>query len=351
MSNEPDIGAVEARQLAADVFVMGFPLVLMDAVRRAHPIEFNQILLLADNSLALAPGLADEGVRAVRTSAWIDVSERPVVMHLPHMHGRYFSLTLMDASGEAFASVGSRTGDDTDCDLAIAGQRWRGELTGTLKARRSPTDIVWAVSRITANSAADRADAEALAARQCIVPLSEPGQHGQQSEFGQMRLLEPPASASVQQVVDMTPQTFSHRLNLLVERAAPGSVDARGLAIRTRLGALNNLGKPLDADSELSRTLARGFADGAAAIRAGAELAAQPEANGWRTFGAASHAGGPLAVRSVSIWTSAARRPRTCSRCSATKTRRGASFPAPSATASISPAARRRRSRRSGRCS
>jgi len=295
VSNESDIGSVEARQLAADVFVMGFPLVLMDTVRRAHPIEFNRILLLADNSLAVAPGLADEGVRAIRTSAWIDVSERPVVMHLPHMHGRYFSLTLMDASGEPFASLGSRTGDDTGCDLAIAGQRWRGELTGTLKAKRSPSDIVWAVSRITANSASDRAETEALAARQCIVPLREPGESGPSTDLRQMLLLEPPASASVQQVVDMTPQTFSHRLNLLVERAALGSQDARGQAIRTRLGALNDLGKPLETDSELSRILARGFADGAGAIRAGAELASQPGASGWRTFGAAPNVGGPLA--------------------------------------------------------
>ncbi|MGH6911937.1 MAG: DUF1254 domain-containing protein, partial [Phenylobacterium sp.] len=237
MSNEPDIGSVEARQLAADVFVMGFPLVLMDTVRRAHPIEFNRILLLADNSLALAPGLADEGVRAIRTSAWIDISERPVVMHLPHMHGRYFSLTLMDASGEPFASLGSRTADDTGCDLAIAGPRWRGELTGKLKAKRSPSDVVWAVSRITANSASDRAEVEAVAARQCIVPLREPGESGPSADIGQMLLLEPPASASVQQVIDMTPQTFSHRLNLLVERAALSSQDARGQAIRTRLGA------------------------------------------------------------------------------------------------------------------
>jgi len=295
VSNEPEIGSVEARQLAADVFVMGFPLVLMDTVRRAHPIEFNRILLLADNSLALAPGLADEGVRAVRTSAWIDVSERPVVMHLPHMHGRYFSLTLMDASGEPFTSLGSRTGDDTGCDLAIAGQRWRGELTGTLKAKRSPSDLVWAVTRITANSASDRAETEALAGRQCIVPLREPSEGGPSADQGQMRLLEPPASASVQQVIDMTPQTFSHRLNLLVERAALGSQDARGQAIRTRLAALNDLGRPLEADSDLSRILARGFSDGAAAIRAGAELASQPGASGWRTFGAAPNVGGPLA--------------------------------------------------------
>jgi hypothetical protein len=153
---------------------------------------------------------------------------------------------------------------------------------------------VWAVSRITANSASDRAETEALARRQCIVPLREPGEPGPSTDLGRMRLLEPPASASVQQVLDMTPQTFIHRLNLLVERAEKGSQDARGQAIRIRLSALNDLGKPLEADSELGRTLARGFADGAAAIRSGAELASQPGASGWRTFGAAPNVGGPL---------------------------------------------------------
>jgi hypothetical protein len=154
---------------------------------------------------------------------------------------------------------------------------------------------VWAVSRITANSASDRHETEALAARQCIVPLREPGESSPAADAGQMLLLEPPASASVQQVVDMTPETFRHRLNLLVDRAALGPRDDRGQAIRARLAALNDLAKPLEADPEHGRTIARGFADGAAAIRAGAELASQPGASGWRTFGAASNVGGPLA--------------------------------------------------------
>lgn len=305
MPNEPDFDVTEARQLAADVFVMGFPLVLMDAVRRAHPIELNRILLLADDSPTLAPGLADEGVLEVRTSAWIDVSERPVVMHLPHMHGRYFSVTLMDASGDPFASLGSHTGDAVGSDLAIVGPRWRGELSGPLKAVRSLTDVVWALSRITANSAADRPEAEVLAARQALTPLHEVGEAGTPVDPGPMRVLEPPSHTCVQQVMDMTPEMFTHRLNLLVERSAQGLRGAYWPTLRARLHALNALGKPgeIGVDSELGRTLSRGFADGAAAIRAGTELAAKPGATGWRTFGAPPSSGaGPLA-RAVRVFT------------------------------------------------
>jgi hypothetical protein len=303
--NEPDLDLAEARQLAADVFVMGFPLVLMDAVRRAHPIELNRILLLAEDSPTLAPGLADEGTREVRTSAWIDVSERPVVMHLPHMHGRYFSVTLMDATGDPFASLGSHTGDAAGSDLAIVGPRWRGELSGPLKAVRSVTDVVWALSRITASSDADRPEAEALAGRQALTPLHEAGEAARPIDRGPMRLLDPPAHTCVQQVMDMTPEMFTHRLNLLVERAAQGLRGAYWPTLRTRLRALNELGKPgeIGVDSELGRTLSKGFADGAAAIRAGAELAAKPGASGWRTFGAPPSPGaGPLA-RAVRVFT------------------------------------------------
>ena len=244
MPNEPEIDLAEARQLSADVFVMGFPLVLMDAVRRAHPIELNRILLLADNSPTLAPGLADEGVREVRTSAWIDVSERPMVMHLPHMHGRYFSVTLMDASGDPFASLGSHTGDAAGSDVAIVGPRWRGELSGPLKAVRSVTDVVWALSRITANSDADRPEAEALAARQALTPLHEAGEAARPSTAGRCGSWIRPAHTCVQQVMDMTPEMFTHRLNLLVERSAQGLRGAYWPTLRARLRALNELGKP-----------------------------------------------------------------------------------------------------------
>jgi hypothetical protein len=126
------------------------------------------------------------------------------------------------------------------------------------------------------------------------VALREPGEDRPPPDLGPTLLLEPPASASVQQVIDMTPETFSHRLNQRVYRAALGA-NAEGQAIRARLRALNDLGKPIEAESELGRILARGFADGAAAIRAGAEFVSRPGASGWRTFGAAPNVGGPLA--------------------------------------------------------
>jgi hypothetical protein len=278
LSDDPDIGLADARQLAADVFVLGFPLVLMDVVRRAHPIELNRILQLVDDAAALAPGLTDEGVRTVRASAWIDVGDEPVVLHLPHMKGRYFSLTLVNIWGEPFASLGSRTGDDTGCDLALTGPRWRGELAGDLKARRSASPAVWAVSRITANSAADRELTEALAGRQWLAPLNGIGGPAP------IQRLEPPATSCVQQVMDMTPEMFRHRLNLLVGRASQGFLDPALPPIHARLQALDKVWR--DPCPDMLRVLGRGFTHGAAAIRAAAAFARESMVGGWRRISA-----------------------------------------------------------------
>ena len=63
----------EIRRIAADAFVFGFPLVLVDLVRRAHPVGANQILHLPDDAADVAPGLRDGDPRMVQSSAWIDL--------------------------------------------------------------------------------------------------------------------------------------------------------------------------------------------------------------------------------------------------------------------------------------
>ena len=280
---ESDRDLTSTRQLVANLFIQGFPLVLMDLVRRAHPVEANQVLRLADDSAALAPSLPDEGAESVRISAWVDLSGGPVVLDLPNMHGRYFNLTLIDAAGKPFASLGSRTGEDHGGELLLAGPRWDGAPPEGLTMLRAPGDAVWAVGRASAQAAADRPQTEALVARQRLVPLD---QRGDPSGPARIRRLDPPVPACVQQAMDMTPNMFGHRLNLLIERWPGNLRPLAGADDRMQLGMLNDLRRAADGDPALARALAHGFADAAAAIRLGATFEGQAGASGWRAANA-----------------------------------------------------------------
>lgn len=279
-----------ARQLSAEVFVGGFPLVLMDAVRRSHPIATSRFRRLPPDAGDLAGGLAPHDPCTLQSSALIDLADDPVVLHLPDMRGRYFSLTLIDAAGEAFASLGSRTGDNSGADIALAGPRWRGELAGNVRARRAPSDLVWAVSRIVAHSRADMAHVEALAARQRIVPLRKALEA---NGADALLTLEPADLPAAQEIASLAPETYFHRLGQLVERA-PAAVKARvGPGIAQRLA---RLGPPSEDPwpETLRQALSRGFADGLAQVLASARSARVADAGGWLRFGQAVQ-DGPLA--------------------------------------------------------
>lgn len=245
------------RRLAAELFILGYPLVLMDAVRRAHPPDANRFLRLAECGERLAPGLDAEDPRVVRASAWLDLSVGPVVLALPDLGGRYGALTLIDAWGEVFATAGSRTYTDAGYDLAVVGPEWRGELPAGLAARRARTNVVWAISRIAAHDEADRAAVEDLFSRHCVLPLFGSG--------GALRpngvAVAPPAQCVADAVASLGPAAFFARLTALVRRhpLRPGE--------REMLRALQRLERETTFPGAGAEAAAKGLRDGRALLR------------------------------------------------------------------------------------
>jgi hypothetical protein len=274
-----------ARAAAASIWTHCFPLVLADLVRRAHPMSFHQFHEVTHDGGNLAPGLAEDDSRVVLTSAWLDLSEEPIVVRLPHTRGRHFSFTVMDTAGEPFESLGSRTGDDSGVDLALVGPDWRGELPSGLRAKRAPSDGVWAVSRIHATSSLDRAEALLIAKRQCLALLRP----GREPTKGALPSLDPPASPCLRQVAEITPTTFFHRLEAILDRA-PVTYQR---SVRPRIEALRaSLGGPPDPSQwspDFSAALAGGFADGLAAIESAVRASAGTDGLEWRAQASGLH--------------------------------------------------------------
>ncbi len=270
-------GQNATRSAAANVFSLCFPLFLVDAVRRAHPMASRRFHLLPPESADLAPGLLEDDPRVVVASAWIDLTDGPVVAHLPHSRGRRLDLTLIDAAGEPFASLGTRTGDDEGVDVAVAGPHWSGEIPRGGLARRAPSDGCWAVGRIHAHSPADRGEAEAVAAN---LRISAAGRRPDR-QAGAPPQLAPPAVSCLRQTIELEPALFFHRLDAVLDRAPVGFERAtRPLLDQFR----RDLGGPppaADWSSNLAEALALGFADGLAAIRAAAAALCEGRGVGW----------------------------------------------------------------------
>ena len=152
---------VHLYRLAAVASVLGFPLMLVDAVRRGHPLAPNQFLHLPRLGGALAPGLRDDERRTTRHSAWIDVSQTPIVVTLGDLQDRHFSLMAFDAWGDCVASLSSRTRSGPRQHLVIVGRHWDGRL-GVRAGGEGRTSITFNVTARDAESFR-RAEAELTA--------------------------------------------------------------------------------------------------------------------------------------------------------------------------------------------
>jgi hypothetical protein len=279
-------GQNTTRAVAANVFSLCFPLFLVDAVRRAHPMALQQFHLLPPDSADLAPGLLEDDPCVVIASAWIDLTDGPVVLHLPHTHGRHFDLTLIDSAGEPFASLGTRTDNDGGVDVAVVGPRWSGETPHTHLARRAPSDACWALSRIHAHSPLDRPETVAIARNQC---LSAMGRRPDHHHTDHVTSLEPPAVSSLRQVIELGPAVFFHRLDAVLDRA-PISFE------RSMRPLLDQFRRDLDGpppaanwSPDLAEALELGFADGLAAIRAATAAISETRGIGWHAVAVPQH--------------------------------------------------------------
>jgi hypothetical protein len=273
-----DRGADAARQAAAQIYTHVFPLLLADMVRRAHPMSPGHFRLLKEGAAVLAPGFDEEDERLVVASAWVDLSEGPHLLRVPDTHRRYFVLTLFDTAGEPFASFGSRTGNDQGLDLALAGPRWRGELPLGLVARRAPSDGVWALARIYADSVLDREEAESLASEFSIGQLHAP----MRRRAGPAPQLEPPTAPILRQLLETSASVFFHRLNALLQRAPDGPRAALLAELSPYRGALEGLLKSSQWRPDVAHSIEAAVADAITEIREAA-LRHEAVSSDWRS--------------------------------------------------------------------
>ncbi|MHB1022788.1 MAG: DUF1254 domain-containing protein [Acidobacteriaceae bacterium] len=107
------------------------------------------------------------------TIGWLDLAKGPLVLHVPEMNGRYYSLQFTDPSNNTnFAYVGKRTTGTGAGDYLVAGPHWKATVPNGMKRICSPNNSVLAVGRILVYSDSDLPTAHTLTKQIQIVSLS-----------------------------------------------------------------------------------------------------------------------------------------------------------------------------------
>jgi hypothetical protein len=147
------------------------------------PIPINTLYtepqaLFADplHAPASAPKVATSGVNhdTLLVIGWLDLKKEPLVLHVPDMNDRYYSVQFTDPSKNTnFAYVGKRTTGTQAGDYLIAGSGWKGQAPGGMKQISSPNNSVLVVGRVLVESDSDLSTAYDLSKQIQLTPLSQ----------------------------------------------------------------------------------------------------------------------------------------------------------------------------------
>jgi hypothetical protein len=173
----------DAAAAAADSFVFGYPLVLMDLVRawmtavaEPDPIlmraPVNRFVHAREIPAATAGTVAGPHADTLRSSAWLDVSSAPVLLTVPKTHGRFYFLALVDAWTNVFESIGARTTGTGGAAYAIGGPHSTSHAlpVGALPIA-APTRVVRIAGLTQVDSTGAYSEAHAVQDAYDIAPL------------------------------------------------------------------------------------------------------------------------------------------------------------------------------------
>ncbi|MEO8751214.1 MAG: DUF1254 domain-containing protein [Casimicrobiaceae bacterium] len=233
----PDVNA-ETKQLAGELYVYAYPLVLTDVTRQANaanapPNTFAHRRTVADATTADG---ANPNADFLYSQAWLDLAQGPVILSVPDTKGRYYLIALLDAWSNVATSIGKRTTGTEKREFAIVGPRWKGTLPADVTEIKSPTDMAWLFARVPVNGKGDRAAAAKVQEQLKVTPLAQRTKGGAKGAGAGPRS---PADAKAdprEQVARMSAAAFFTRFAALLAGNPPARDDAPMLAKIKKLG-------------------------------------------------------------------------------------------------------------------
>lgn len=250
-----DIEPREAEQIAVEAYHYLYPLVIMDVSRRQMTnIEPGKMIGRGpmntfSHMRAFPPADFREVVRpnfdTLYSSAWLDLTDGPVVVSTPDTGDRYYLLPMLDMWTDVFASPGKRTTGTTPADFAVVPPRWEGTLPSGMARIESPTPFVWIIGRTQTNGAKDYDAVHRVQDGYRLTPLRSWGMPAQPRSVSIDPVIDMTTPPLVQ-VATMTGKEFFELAARLLEQNAPHLTDQPVIARMRRLGIVPT--KPFRAD-------------------------------------------------------------------------------------------------------
>ena len=265
------INESDAHDIAVEAYIYLYPLITMEVTRRQITnIEsgkmpgrgpMNEFISFRTFPDANFREVVRPNFDTLYSSAWIDISNGPVVVSAPDTEGRYYLLPIMDMWSDVVAVPGWRTSGTKAINFALVMPNWTGTLPAGVQRIDISTPIVWIIGRTQTNGPADYAAVHKVQDGYKLTPLSQWGKVG--AKMASTFKVDPTVDMKtppMEQVNGMTPaQYFAFGAELL-KKHPPHITDWSTVARLKRIGI--EAGKSFDL-SKQSPEVRRGMANAA----------------------------------------------------------------------------------------
>ena len=281
MSTRESIDGVERVQLAAKLYIYGYPLVY-----NLHEIDgfANNIASLPFcapyNQFGYARELLGPETEFVSPNndtlyvlAACDVRQGPLVLHVPDTDGRYYVLQFVAAWTNNFAYIGRRATGTSEGEFLRAADDWAGDAPAGMRLVSAPTGIFMIVGRVQVDGEADLPAVHALQDQFTLKPLRD-------RDGGPV-----PATPGVPRPDPRMREELRwwERLRAALILFPPPPADARFVEHAASLGATAAETPYAEPDPALSEALVAGAAAGQQKIEKLMQGAGQDAINGWNS--------------------------------------------------------------------
>jgi hypothetical protein len=277
-ASPPDWQEQNAYTLGVQAYLYGFPWVYMPQAiwdrteaRNTPPNQFAHFRELKDASHQLGGAPNND---TLYSQTWVYIKDEPIILSVPEIRDRYYTMEITDFMGDNFAYVGVRTTGTKAGHYAIVGPNWKGELpTGIVKLPPSSTPWAYILGRTLVKGQDDLNAVHAIQDQYKLTPLSVWGKPDEKNPAGWT--IKKPFDAKTD------PLAAWKTMNRAMVEVPPPVRDADVLQSIARIG----IGPGLDVEKQhpsTKRGLARAAVDGQKLIaEAFAGGYGQTPSNGW----------------------------------------------------------------------